>query len=59
MKVTYEKLADWLVPVLLAAAVYSLGEIRKEIAAMGTSIAVVATKIDEHEKRLTKLERGD
>lgn len=56
MKLTYEKVADWLIPCLLGAAVYSLTEIRKELSSMSISLAVAVSKIDDHERRLQQLE---
>ncbi len=57
MRLSYEKIADWTIPALLAAAVYFVSEIRKELGSMSVSLAIAVTTIDEHERRLGALER--
>jgi hypothetical protein len=56
LKSIYEKIADWLVPALLAAAVYFVAGIQKELGSMSVSLAIAVTTIDEHERRLGALE---
>lgn len=52
----YEKLGDWLIPALIGGAIYQLQVIAKEIKAIHVSLAVFGTRVEEHEKRITKLE---
>ena len=49
-------LFEWLIPALLAALIGVLGWMAINIQDMSRSLAIAVTKIDEHERRLLKLE---
>lgn len=55
MKVV-EKIMDWIMPVLLSAAVAGIGGIYRELTQISTSLAVAITKIQDHDRRLENLE---
>lgn len=51
----YEKIADWLVPALLAASIYSLSKIKDEMATLNVNFSVWLAKL---ESRVDNLERA-
>ena len=53
---TYQKLAEWIIPVMLGLTVWTLQQISLEISKLNQSMAVAITKIENHEFRLGKLE---
>lgn len=56
MTLQAQKLLDWIIPVLLGAVVYSLAEIRKELGILNASLAVAASRVEDHDRRLSNLE---
>ncbi len=52
-----EKIFEWLVPVLLAAAVKVLADIHTEMRDVSRTLAVAVSRVDAHETRLANLER--
>ena len=55
-KLTFERLADWIVPVLLAGTVQVLFEIKAELADLNKGMAVMAQVLNEHDRRIQALE---
>ena len=49
------KLLDWLMPCILGAAVWFLKDISREISDINKSLAVVVSKIDNHEVRISTM----
>lgn len=45
-----------LIPLFLGGAVYTLSEIKKELGEINMSLAIVLTKVDQQDKRISKLE---
>lgn len=58
MKTPYEKVVDWLVPILLGGAVHLMSQIKDEMAAVGSRVAVVTQQIGDNERRINILERS-
>lgn len=52
----YQKLSDWLVPVLIGAAIAQLRAIAGEMKEISKALAVAITKVDAHEQRIQRLE---
>lgn len=52
----YRRIAEWTVPVLMAAATYSLQQINSEMSEISKSLAVAVQKIEDHDRRLENLE---
>jgi hypothetical protein len=52
----YQKLSDWLVPVLIGAAIAQLRSIASEMREISKALAVAITKVDAHEQRIQRLE---
>lgn len=52
----YQKLSDWLVPLLIGAAIAQLRAIASEMKEISKSLAVAITKVDAHEQRIQRLE---
>lgn len=53
---TYQKLAEWVIPVMLGLVTWTLQQISSEISKLNQSMAVAIVRIENHENRLTKLE---
>lgn len=47
----------WIIPALLSTLIAILAWMAMSIQDIGKSLAVAVTKIDEHERRITNLER--
>lgn len=56
VKNVYEKLTDWIVPVLLAAACKILWDMQGELRSIAITSAVGAQRTSDHERRLDNLE---
>jgi hypothetical protein len=52
----YEKVLDWLIPVLLGAAIYTLRAIQRDINQLDTSIAILTEDVHDYGRRLDALE---
>lgn len=52
----YEKLGDWLIPALIAGAIYQLQKIASEIKEIHKSLAIFGTRVEEHARRIERLE---
>ncbi len=57
MATFHEKINDYVVPVCLGTAIYFLQSISVELKEMGKSLVVAVSKIDDHEKRIDRLEQ--
>ncbi len=53
-----DKLLDWLVPALLAVASWHLKCISDEMKDMGRTLAVAVERVEQHERRISHLERS-
>lgn len=49
----YERIADWIVPVLLGVVVFSL----QELSDLSRSLAVTISKMEDHQRRMEIIER--
>ena len=56
MALTYQALAEWLVPAILAYAAWHLRCIHTEMGKLNTNLAVLGERVDSHERRIDKLE---
>jgi hypothetical protein len=52
----YKDMVAWIVPAMLVWAIHYLAEIAKSLSQIKTSLAVVVTKIENHEHRIARLE---
>lgn len=52
----YKTFAQWLIPPVLAFAIHYLSQISKRLTEIAQSLAVVVSKIDEHDRRISRLE---
>jgi hypothetical protein len=56
MAITYQTLAEWLVPAILAYAAWHLRCIHSELGKLNTNLAVLGERVDGHDRRITHLE---
>lgn len=56
MTLRSEKVLDWLVPCLLTATLGVLGWMGLNISEISKNLAVAVYKIDDHERRINRLE---
>ncbi len=53
---TYEALSNWVIPMLLATLVAVLGWMAINLNDIAKSLAVIVTRVDNHENRIRELE---
>jgi len=58
MKLSTDKIVDWLIPAILAGNMHLLMSMKSEIAAAGEQLAALTARINEHERRLNAVPRG-
>lgn len=57
--ISYETLTMWLIPALLSGILGTLAWMGSSISDMNKSLAVAVSKIDDHERRIQRLEDHD
>lgn len=55
MKITSDKIVDWLIPAILAGNMHLLSSLRDHVVLVSEQLASLTARLNEHERRLNSL----
>ena len=55
MRITADKVLDWLIPAILAGNMHLLSTLREEITLVSEHLASLTARLNEHERRLNSV----